>query len=127
MMQLKSRLAHSPEAEKKRLETRHKMLVENTATEAQRSRLRSTSINLSDRVQYDQSEQLGTSQQVASPPTKKRRIETNKPDRLLLLANRLHIGRPNRYNHKEWLLYKNVSIKTLQPSYPNSAVSLSPN
>lgn len=127
-MQLKSKLAHLPKAEEKRLESLHEHLVENSATEAQRDRLRSSSINVSDRVKYDQMDRKETTQRVEGPPTKKRRVDADPAHRLKTLKEVMKKQRPNRYDYERWLLYKTSSIETLRPYYPNSTCpKLTPN
>lgn len=119
-MQIKSALAHLPAAEKKRVESMRAHLRQNTAIEQQRGRLRSSSINKSEVVNYAQIAAPRSPPHEAGPQAKRRKTVPSPSDRLLALRDRLLQHKPNRYDHVRWMNYKNISIKKLSPYYPNS-------
>jgi len=122
-----SQLAHSPAANEKREKTKHERLVEATAQEAQRGHLRPESINISNRIDYNQIEKATAPHHDSGPLAKKPRLEPRSLSRLEALEERLQTRHPTRYDYEGWLSYKNKSIKILQPVYPNSTlVKVSP-
>lgn len=115
-----ARRSHSREAEAQRRRTTAFNLRDRGAAEAQRARLRPKSINVSRKTKYSEIENPRPPPSSASRPTKRRRLEASKPSRLEALSDRLSHRHPSRYNVNEWKIYKEDSIKLLQPHYPHS-------
>lgn len=120
MQQLKSALAHTDAAEAKRIKTLHKNNVLHKATEAQRERLRISSINDRAPVSYTKRRLPDDELEGDRPPAKRRRTDPNFATRLEAVQHRLKSHRPNRFNVKAWEKWHKKSIAVLQPYYKTS-------
>lgn len=125
-MQALSKLAHSAAAKAARKQTIRLNHRELTATEAQRSRLRPTSINVSHKRKYDEIANPPAIARPAKSPSKKARVEPLPTSRRAALQGRISKVRPKRFEFHKWKKWKEETIELLQPFYPHSMLPLCP-
>ena len=116
-----ARRGHSAASEAKRAATRSLTLAQHAATDAQRGRLRDSSILVSQRVRYDKKNTGGRADDAPRTATRATRVEHLAMSRLEALAQRRAQHHPARYRAAEWKDYRLKSTEILQPYYPNSA------
>ena len=122
-MKALSKLGHTPEATKAHTETMRKNIAEHAAIDAQRDRLRTSSIVPSMQVQFDNIARPPPTPSSAQPAAKRRRLDRTFTSRLDALQDRFAKRRPTRFAFNEWRDFKLESIRLLQPYYEHSAAS----
>lgn len=122
MMKLKSALGHLPEHEAERVKSRRLNDAQKAATEQQRARLRSTSINPSSQVNYDQSRKRPAQSELPRPRTRPRRDDLELPKRLAAIRERLWHPHIDRYDDAGWSQFHKRNVAALKPLYQRSTI-----
>lgn len=121
-MQHLAALSHSPEVEAARVSTRQLHVREIAAQEAQRERLRDTSVVEGHRQHFEENWLSFSSRPAISTPPQPTDPTATPPDRLELVARRLAQKGPLRFATDDWAGWRDESIALLQGAYPNTGL-----
>lgn len=115
--------AHSQASEDKRRETRLLNQRAAAAIDAQRDRLRQSSIIPSEQARYGMKRARSGTGEADARGGARTPLAPQGHSRLEALAERLRQQCPPRYAVDAWIAYRLKSIELLQPHYPNSAIA----
>lgn len=118
-----SALSHSREAEAHRSTTRHENTLELATLQAQRDRLRDSTVVPAYQVRYDRKRPREESSEPAPRPAKRPRPRLIVKSRLDMLSHRLETHSPRYGDVLAWGNYRLKSQHVLQPFYTHSATS----